>query len=444
MKAWFSKFFAVVLAMIGTGHALADRPEPQMSWLDNGTIRLGVDLQIGGAITWLSRSGDTTNLINSFDWGRQVQMSYYAGPVPFIAGTKHPAKNWEGLGWNPIQVGDTYGHRARLLEQRNDGHALYVKCVPMQWPLDDVPGECTFESMLELDGPVVHARCRLVNARSDHTLYPARTQELPAVYTNGPWHRIISYTGAKPFTHDAVTQLEAKPPPQWNGWDATENWSALVDDAGWGLGVWNPGAVRFGGGFNAQPGAGGPKDNPCGYLAPQRVELLDHDITHEYRYDLVLGTVEEIRAHVYRQPRDALPAWRFASDRQGWRYERATDTGWPIRDALAVQLTQDDPALLSPRFVAHAEAAPVLVIDAAFKNVAAPHGQVFWASLEQPGFEQSRSLRFDGNPDGAFHEYRIRLSDSPAYRGAITQLRFDPADHAGGTVRIRAIHFAGE
>ncbi|MEI9898227.1 MAG: hypothetical protein WDN28_31320 [Chthoniobacter sp.] len=221
-RAGLSLLLAVLLGSPPTGRALADRPEPQMSWLDDGVIRLGVDLEIGGAITWLSRSGDTTNLINSYDWGRQVQMSYYAGPVPFISGAKHPAKYWEGLGWNPIQVGDAYGHRSRLLEQRNDGHSLYVKCIPMQWPLEDVPGECTFESWLELEGPVVHARCRLVNARSDRTLYPARTQELPAVYTNGPWHRIISYTGARPFAHDATTQLEARPPPHWDSWNATE------------------------------------------------------------------------------------------------------------------------------------------------------------------------------------------------------------------------------
>ena len=415
-----------------------------MSWLDNGTIRLGVDLQIGGAITWLSRSGDSTNLINSFDWGRQIQMSYYAGPVPFIVGDKRPAKYWEGLGWNPIQVGDTFGHRAQLLDQRNDGHSLYVKCVPMQWPLDDVPGECTFESWLELDGPVVHARCRLVNARADHTQYPPRGQELPAVYTNGPWHRIISYTGPKPFTNDSTTQLEANPPPHWTSWDATESWSALVDDAGWGLGVWNPGCVHFVGGFNGQPGTGGPRDTACGYLAPGRLEILDHDITHEYRYDLILGTVDEIRAHVYRQPHPSLIEWRFTSDRQGWIYERTTDTGWPIQGELAVQLTQEDPSIISPRFVTPAETAPVLVIEAAFANVAAPRAQVFWSSLEHPGFTDSRSIRFDGKSDDTFHEYRIRLADSPEYRGTITQIRFDPADHAGGSVRIRAVHFAGE
>jgi hypothetical protein len=415
-----------------------------VSWLDNGTIRLGVDLELGGAITWLSRSGDGPNLVNSFDWGRQIQMSYYSGPVPFIAGTKRPAKSWEGLGWNPIQVGDDYGHRSRLLAQRNDGHSLYVKCIPMQWPLEDVPGECTFESWLELDGPVVHARCRLVNARSDHTLYPARGQELPAVYTNGPWHRIISYIGAKPFTNDALTTLEAKPPPRWDMWDATENWSALVDDAGWGLGVWNPGCVRFGGGFNGKPGAGGPKDGACGYLAPHREEILDHDITHEFRYDLVVGTVAEIRAHVYRQPRPAIPAWHFTADREGWHYAHATDAGWPIRGELAVRLTEDDPFILSPRFVVAAEAAPVLVIDAAFEEVAAPRAQVFWSSVGQPGFDERHSVRFEGKPDGAFHEYRVRLAESTEYRGAITQVRFDPADHAGGTVRVRAVRFTKE
>jgi hypothetical protein len=172
--------------------------------------------------------------------------------------------------------------------------------------------------------------------------------------------------------------------------------------------------------------------------------MLDHNITHEYRYDLVLGTVEEIRAHVSRQPRPALVDWRFDHDRQGWHYERATDTGWPIRGELAVQLTQEDPALLSPRFVTAAETAPVLVIEAAFAGVAAPRAQIFWSTLEQPGFTESRSIRFEGKSDEGFHEYRIRLADSPEYRGMITQVRFDPADHAGGSVRLRAIRFAAD
>ncbi len=413
-----------------------------MSWLDNGTIRLGVDLTLGGAITWLSRSGSEVNVVNSFDWGRQIQMSYYAGPVPFVVGEKKPRKAWEGLGWNPIQSGDDFGHRSQLLDHRNDGRALYVKCIPMQWPLDDVPGECTFESWLELDGAAVKTRARLVNARSDQTLYPARSQELPAVYTNGPWHRIVSYTGARPFTGEPIATLEGKPPPQWNSWLATENWSALVDDTGWGLGVWNPDCVSVKGGFNDKPGAGGPKDNPCGYLAPIREELLDHDITHEYRYDLVLGTVDEIRAHAARQPR-GLPGWKFATDRQGWHTQNCRDAGWPIRGELTVSLTKDDPALISPRFCIAAEAAPVLVIEAAFEGVKT-RPQVFWSTLDAAGTSGERSVRFDAVSDGSFREYRVRLADSAGYRGAIIGLRIDPADGAGGAVRVRAVRFVAE
>ncbi len=292
-------------ALSATALATPPAHEPKMSWLDNGVIRLGVDLELGGAITWLSRSGDQVNLINSNDWGRQVQMSFYGGPVPYSVGEKQPRADWAGLGWNPIQSGDTYGHRSKVLEQRNDGARLYVKCIPMQWPLDDVPAECTMESWLELDGSAVRARGRLVNARADRTAYSAHLQELPAVYTNAPWHRIFTYSGARPFTGEAVREIAAQPPPKWSRWTTTENWSALLDDSGWGLGVWNPGAFEFGGGFNGRPGAGGARDPECGYLAPNRAEILDHDIDYTFQYELILGTLEQIRARVYAHAREA-------------------------------------------------------------------------------------------------------------------------------------------
>ena len=210
--------FRALCCLLSLGFSLL-AGEPRMSWLDNGTLRLGVNLDLGGAITWLSRSGSETNVINSKDRGRQVQMSFYGGPMPFIVGDKRPKEFWKGLGWNPIQAGDYFRHGSPVLEVRNDGRALYVKCIPMQWPLDDVPGECAFESWLELDGPSVRARGRLLNARADHTQYPARTQELPAVYANGPYYRLLSYTGDRPFSGAPLTQVEAKGRPRGrSGW----------------------------------------------------------------------------------------------------------------------------------------------------------------------------------------------------------------------------------
>lgn len=67
-----------------------------------------------------------------------------------------------------------------MLAHENDGRTLHVTCRPLQWPLNNVPGDCTFDSWLELDGPVVKARARLNNARTDRTQYAARLQELPA------------------------------------------------------------------------------------------------------------------------------------------------------------------------------------------------------------------------------------------------------------------------
>lgn len=411
-----------------------------MSWLDNGTIRVGIDLALGGAITWISRSGDDANVINSHDWGRQVQMSYYSGPVPFVVGDKRPRKFWEGLGWNPIQAGDDFGHGSRILEHTNDGHKLYVKCTPMQWPLDNVPGDCTFESWLELSGSSVEARCRLSNTREDKTWYPARSQELPAVYTNGWLHQIVSYTGDKPFTGGELTTVPPKGPVEgWTRWWATEGWSALISDDGWGLGVVNPDCIRHIGGFNGQPGSHDPKNSSCGYIAPTRLEILDHDIIHEYRYELILGTLEEIRRHAYEHvPHPGPPVWNFERDRQGWYYHGAKDQGWPISGELQVRSDDSDPRLNSPQFICPAEEAPALVINAAFET-RDTRAQVFWSTIENPNFTEPRSVWFPIQGDGQFREYRVRLADSSEYKGLLLQLQLHPANEVGAKVRVRSV-----
>src|SRR5258706_9722072 len=67
----------LIATVIDRGMGIFSRVENK---LDNGTIRLGVDLERGGTITYLAASGGGANLINSHDFGRMVQQSYYAGP----------------------------------------------------------------------------------------------------------------------------------------------------------------------------------------------------------------------------------------------------------------------------------------------------------------------------------------------------------------------------
>jgi len=52
---------------------------PRMSYLDNGVIKLGIDLNLGGAITYLSPSGTNAelNVINSYGNYLAVGSIYY-------------------------------------------------------------------------------------------------------------------------------------------------------------------------------------------------------------------------------------------------------------------------------------------------------------------------------------------------------------------------------
>jgi hypothetical protein len=221
---------------------------------------------------------------------------------------------------------------------------MYTKLVPMQWPLKNVPGECTCETWITPEKNLARVRCRVNNYRSDKTQYQGRGQELPAAYTNGPWYHLITYKGDKPFTNDATTTI----PPQfpWAYWTATEGWAALVNDKNEGLGVWHPDARDFCGGFAGTPGAGGPKDGPTGYIAPLHNEIIDHNIVCDYKYVLILGSLDEIRRQVYAlAPRPKPPVYRFANDRQHWHYSGAIDAGWPIRGELRITPQDGDPHL---------------------------------------------------------------------------------------------------
>ena len=424
-----------------------------MSWLDNGSIRVGANLDRGGAITWLSLSEDGVNVVNDHDLGRQIQMSFYSGPSPYEPEGKKPTEVWAGLGWNPIQSGDFAGNMSRVVTHENEGEEIVVRCVPMHWPLDDEPGHCVFESRIRIDGSMVHVRSSLRNDRRDETQYPGRAQELPAVYTNGFLWRLVTYDGDQPFTGDATTTIEKRwssaadmqGGSPWASWVATEGWAALLNDEGWGLGISTPDTLQYTGGFFGTPGSGGEKDPQTGYFSPLHTEILDADIQYDYEYTLILGTLEEIRAFAcVRAPEERVPAWHFERDRRHWSYVHARDTGWPIYGKLEVTLDGPDPQLIGPVGLWRAEEMTGLRIDAAFAT-GEEHATLYWARHGEGGFRAENALTFPLTPDGTFRTYELDLSAAPTWSGAITRLRLDPASSAAPedepprTVRIRSI-----
>jgi|SaaInlStandDraft_1057018.scaffolds.fasta_scaffold37654_3 hypothetical protein len=351
----------------------------KMSYLENDHIKVGVDLNHGGAIVFLSHA-DGLNMINNYDLGRQVQLSFFSGPVPFSVEGQEPAEHWKHIGWNPIQTGDDFKNPSQILVHNNDGKIIYVRCRPMQWALNNVPGDCTFESWLELEGCVVKARARINNARDDHKQYRARLQELPAVYANAAFHRVGSYTGARPFKGEPVSESEIPKPTgkhPWSFWYGTESWSALLNDQDYGLGLITPGKIYYTGGFAGEIGENDTFGNSTSYLAGQSLDILDHNINFEFSYELMAGSIDEIRSRAIKYQPKYLPKWTFTQDRQGWHFINAKDKGWPIANHLDVMLEMNDPQLISPLAFWNSEDAPFLIMEAAF-HTSHEHATLFW------------------------------------------------------------------
>ncbi len=412
-----------------------------MSYIDNGQIKLGINLDIGGAITYLSKSGSDLNVINSHDWGRQIQLSFYGGPVPFEADGQKANPHWITAGWNPIQSGDCNGHGSKVVAHRKSRNSLYVKCIPMQWALNGVPGECSYECWISLEGITVKVKSRIVNHRSDKIQYEGRGQELPAVYTNGPWYRVFTYTGDKPYSKDKLTQYPSTFPPTIGL--SSENWAAIVDDNDWGLGIYEPGIYTIAGCFVGTTYKGGPKDDPTGYLSPQADEILDHNIDTSFNYVLILGSLKEIRDHVYKQPRPSEhPNWVFKNDRHYWTYQNAVDTGWPIKDELNIDISKDNGIIYSPIWLWEAARNPVLYIKAAFSS-GQKTANVTWQRKDGQAFSPQTSVSFPVIADGNYHVYAVKLAANAEYKGLITRLALvpDPKGVAGRWLKLKSVGF---
>ena len=447
-----------------------------MRYLENARMKLGVNLQAGGAVTYLedklSKSG---NMINSADWGRQIQLSYYSGPSPFIGPNgEKPTPEWAGLGWNPIQAGSVGRIASKTIAFEQGPDFLRVRCIPMQWPHANLPGDCLFDATYRIvGGNVIRMQARIINQRLDHTQYPARNQEMPALYTNGPWYRLVTVTGAQAFTGQRLTPMVGKDDAKgwpWLTFYAPEHWAALVNEDNRGVGLFQADTCTMTGGFSggdALKGKGGPTDGQTGYLSPVAKRILDSNIDWTYHTDIIVGSLDEIRAYARSQPRHGL-SWQFRSDRLGWSYEHAGDAGWPVHDALKI-FYQKTPrgSMCSDVIFWKAEDAPVLQIEASFRFgnpdqtlkaevVIQPCGPAdqtdfpAWGDQDPARKETIDRKRKEFPPappivipidvrgDGTTHTHSLKLSENPNYRGGMKQLqlRFPPM---AGTVEVRRI-----
>jgi hypothetical protein len=145
------------------------------SWhyLDNGQVRLGVNLKAGACIGWFSKSGTQENLLNAYDVGRYVQQSYYGN---------EDGSDWNGKPWryNPVQGGSWKNEPAEVVETQADATSFYAKTKPRHWATGAFTPECMMEEWLRLDGGLARLKFKMTYTGTQE--HKPRHQELPALF----------------------------------------------------------------------------------------------------------------------------------------------------------------------------------------------------------------------------------------------------------------------
>src|SRR5262245_36480594 len=297
---------ASLLAVLVLGAAIAASGSSAaalsgISYLDNGTIRVEIDLDHGGKITYLGRSREPAS-----DVIEAVEQSYSDG------------------GWHVAATGGD------VLSSENDGTTIHTGVVPRTD--DGALCACSLETWVTLKGSTALVRNRLTRTRSDQGVHPPTPQELPGLYTTGTAYRLFTYDGRVPYTGAPARRISTGGAGHFDGpgaaFAATEHWAALLGTGGRGVGLFFPGLTRFTGidGTSAGIEQGGVN----GYLAATTPEILDARVVYSYNYALVLGSLRQIRAYAVAHRRDPRPNYRFSSDRRHWWYRNTVDEGSPI------------------------------------------------------------------------------------------------------------------
>ncbi|WP_026260587.1 hypothetical protein [Spirosoma luteum] len=405
--------------------------------IENDQIRVGVNTNAGGAITYLAfvnnQGGNvnTRNMVSNPDLGRQIQIGLYSGPINYSDAT-----GWTNLGWDPIQAGDAFGYPSKVIAFERGDNLLYVKTIPNQWGVPNEPGEATIEHWVRLEGNVVKVHAKVVMFRSDKTQYVARQQELPCVYLTGDYHNMWYYSHGSPYTNGDLTLSRIQPPATAMFGDVfpTEPWMATTNANGYGVGLYVPNNFSWKRGYFGSDLSGDEHSFEASYIAATNYVVLDHNLVYEWDYELIMGNLNTIRSYVYNKPRSASgPNYVFDNSRHGWFYESATDTGFPLSGKLHVNLTDASRSHISSPFVFwKGRDNPKIYLRAAFKTLSDTF-RMKWRLSDETTTYGDKFIDFPIINDGQFHTYVIDVSNQQNWLNSnIGQLMFETTATANG------------
>jgi len=278
-----------------------EMPTEDVAYVTDGKYKLGVKLTWGGGVSYLEDLADgddsISNLLNDHDTGRLIQQSYYGtDSAPY-----KPAKYGDNMWcYNPVQGGDQYGNRSKLVDFKiaDDGKSIWVKCQPLDW----AQKKMRTPSYMENTYTIADGCIKVDNRFIDFSGYTHRNahQELPAFYTISYLSDFVFYNGSNAWKDEALTVK--KDLPFWAGnsdayfnMKSKETWCAWVAPTGYGVGVYTPIAEILLAGRHAYNGSKDAHNNATNYVAPLITYKLKTLEAFEYSYYITTGSTEQIR-----------------------------------------------------------------------------------------------------------------------------------------------------
>lgn len=261
--------------MIATA-SLVGATTPEWEYLDNGTVKIGVDKARGAGIGFFGESKTGRNLLNHFDEGRFVQQSYYGA----ADGSFWDKKPWT---YNPVQGGSWDGKISTTLDFSRTNETLYARIEPRSWSGGQTCPEAIMEQTLSLEGAVALINFKMTFTGEDQG--NPRHQEMPAMFVDAALSNLVYQAG------ESLTRRVPGWPNEYG--KSSDDWVAWLNDEDWGIGIYTPGTpdftcYRFGN------GPAGAEAESCSYVSPIRKFALTTGLVVDYKVYLTIGTLDEI------------------------------------------------------------------------------------------------------------------------------------------------------
>ncbi len=451
-------------------------------YLENDRFKIGLRLIWGGGICCIEdKTCEITkvgNLINIHDAGRLVQQSYYGTP----GNDEYTPGDYNGTPWvyNPVQGGDQFWNKSRLIDIIVREDSVYVKAQPQDWSLDNK----ITPSYMENTYTVYDDRIVVDNRFVDFSGWEHRFahQELPAFYTISYLDSFSYYNGLSPWTDGELIRHDNLP---FSGGEEkeqcyfkflssnTETWCAWTNaEDDFGIGLYTPNADMVLAGRFKDGHSKNPNNDTCSYVAPVGTLMIESFVPISYSYMITTGTLEDIRSTFKANKDFADNAYLFSENSKDIslpdvavsyeninfataehnKYLEALNSA-SVRfnstyDAVVLSVRGEDPQVNilygNAPTPLRTENYGRIVIEYMMPASNAPEaraGEMFLCTGSTVNAEAGKSVALNYVADGKWHTLEINVADLDFWSGRINAVRLDfvNAGNLGDAIYIRSI-----